>query len=311
MTAKEPLPVRVLTHNIRYATTSPFKGEEPWDIRRPRLINELRYSTLYSLGAFICLQEVLHTQLTDIERGLNTRRASVRSGSTVPEWAFIGVGRDDGHQAGEYSPIFYQPSIWGLEMFKTIWLSETPEQPSKGWDAASIRILTVGKFRHHESGKTVLALNTHLDDQGSQSRYEGAKIILQEIAKQTEGGVEMRPALVFLAGDLNSEPNQEAYKLLNDASSSVTDLRDLIPQEDRYGHSDTFTGFGHEDERSKRIDFVFLGRSGLVPASDEQTKPEGSWTAQGYSVLENRFDDKVYISDHRAVTGDVRVLWES
>jgi hypothetical protein len=64
------LPIRLITHNIRYATTSPFKGEKPWADRKPLLLNELKYNTLYSPEAFICLQEVLHNQLVDVMGGL-------------------------------------------------------------------------------------------------------------------------------------------------------------------------------------------------------------------------------------------------
>ena len=60
------LPTRILTHNIRYATDSPFKGEKPWPERKDLIINELKYNTLYNPEAFVCLQEVLHSQLTDI-----------------------------------------------------------------------------------------------------------------------------------------------------------------------------------------------------------------------------------------------------
>ena len=257
MAAEEPLPVRVLTHNIRYATKSPFKGEEPLAIRKSRVINELRYNTLGNPNAFICLQEVLHSQLIDIEDGLNTSKTPLWS--VYSKWAYLGVGRDDGHEAGEYCPIFYQPSVWNLEYSKTVWLSKTPEQPSKSWDAASIRILTIGLFIHRQSKKNVLAMNTHLDDQGSESRLEAAKIILHEIEMQIERGSGERPLSVFLTGDLNSEPDQEAYKLLNGTGSYVRDSRGLVLPEDRYGHSDTFTGFGDKSEKSRRIDFVFLG----------------------------------------------------
>lgn len=92
----EPLPVRLLTHNIRYATDSPFKGEEKWDVRKSRLINELSFNTAHCAESFICLQEVLHKQLVDILSGLNSKKKA---------WAFVGVGRDDGLEAGEYSPI--------------------------------------------------------------------------------------------------------------------------------------------------------------------------------------------------------------
>lgn len=105
MKVYEPLPVRLLTHNIRYATNSPFKGEEKWDVRKSHLINELSFNTAHCAESFICLQEVLHQQLIDILSSLNSKDK---------EWAFVGVGRDDGLEAGEYSPIctcFPSPSF--------------------------------------------------------------------------------------------------------------------------------------------------------------------------------------------------------
>jgi endonuclease/exonuclease/phosphatase family metal-dependent hydrolase len=271
------LPIRLLTHNIRYATGSPFRGEETWAIRAPRLINELRYNTLYNPEAFICLQEVLNNQLNDILSGLNN--------GTSDEWAYYGVGREDGKTKGEYSPILYRPSIWKLRDSKTIWLSETPDQPSKGWDASSTRILTITKFKHIESGQDIVALNTHLDDQGSKSRLESAKIIAGQVEK-------VAPLPVFLAGDFNSEPGQEAYSTLCAENSPVYDLHDQKSSSARYGHKYTFTGFGHEFEPKKRIDFLFLSKGDV-------------WETRGYSVLESRFEDGVFNSDHRAVVGDV------
>jgi hypothetical protein len=96
MRVHEPLPIRLLTHNIRYAANSPVKGEEKWGVRKARLINELSFNTSHCAESFICLQEVLHQQLVDILSGLNSKKKA---------WAFIGVGRDDGVEAGEYSPI--------------------------------------------------------------------------------------------------------------------------------------------------------------------------------------------------------------
>ena len=55
------------------------------------------------------------------------------------------------------------------------------DRPSKSWDAASIRILTIAVFQHRSTGKAVVAMNTHLDDQGSKSRLEAAKIILEQV----------------------------------------------------------------------------------------------------------------------------------
>jgi endonuclease/exonuclease/phosphatase family metal-dependent hydrolase len=288
MKALFQLPIRLLTHNIRYATTSPFKGEERWPVRAPRLINELRYSTLYNAESFICLQEVLNNQLVDIMDSLNGN-----STGEGDKWAYIGVGREDGKKSGEYSPILYRPAVWKVMKFETKWLSETPDKPSKGWDAASTRIVTIGVLQHRHTEKQILAMNTHMDDQGTKARLEGARLIIRLINEFIEQyKAPSRKLPVFLAGDFNSEPNQEAYGVLNAADSPVRDLREDVPAPRRYGDENTFTGFGFENEPTKRIDFLFLGKGEF-------------WNVKEYAVLENRFEDGVYNSDHRAVVGDV------
>ena len=99
------LDIRLIPHNIRYATAHPFQGEKPWAIRFPRLTSELCFHAAHNQESLICLQEVLHHQLNDILHSLNY-------GSD--EWRYIGVGRDDGREAGEYSPLFYRPGVWKL-----------------------------------------------------------------------------------------------------------------------------------------------------------------------------------------------------
>ncbi|KOS47263.1 hypothetical protein ACN38_g1775 [Penicillium nordicum] len=284
------LPIRVLTQNIRYATSSPFKGEQPWTDRKQLLLNEFEYETRHCRETFVCLQEVLHNQLGDILAGLN------QDGKPeAPEWEYIGVGRDDGHEAGEYSPIIYRPSVWELLHWETVWLSKTPEMPSKSWDAASIRIVTIGVFTHRASRKTILVMNTHLDDQGSQSRLEAARIIIGKISEYSQNKFAKLISGTFLAGDFNSEENQEAYQELTKTKS----LRDAYKEVDssrRYGNHITWTGFGYEDEPASRIDYVLVRPAGT----------HGQRLAViGYAVLGNRFDDGVLCSDHRAVIVDL------
>jgi endonuclease/exonuclease/phosphatase family metal-dependent hydrolase len=277
------LPIRVLTHNIRYATSSPFKGERPWDERKQLLLNEFEYETRHCGETFVCLQEVLHNQLGDILAGLNRDTEP-----EAPEWEYIGVGRDDGHEAGEYSPIIYRPSVWELLHWETVWLSKTPETPSKSWDAASIRIVTIGVFTHRVTRNTILAMNTHLDDQGSQSRFEAARIILGKISEYSQNKYAKLISGIFLTGDFNSEENQEAYQEL---TKSLLDAYKEIENSRRYGNHITWTGFGYEDDPASRIDYVLV-----VP---------GTLTVIGYAVLGNRFDDGILCSDHRAVIVDL------
>lgn len=276
------IPIRLITHNIRFATTTPGTNEKPWTERRQLVLNQLHYHTLYNPESFICLQEVLNHQLSDIMNGLNT---------ASDEWAYIGVGRNDGKQSGEYSPILFRPQVWKLETWKTLWLSETPTKPgSKGWDAANTRIVTVGTFTHRQSSKKVVGMCTHFDDQGSVARTESAKLIIRIMNETIAASNGSAP--VFLAGDLNSEPTGGAYQILNGQESIVHDVRDLNPSW-RYGDSNTFTGFTDSKTKSL-IDFVFVGPNDGHP-----------WDVEGYSVLPNRFEDGVHNSDHRAVIGDV------
>ncbi|KAG0647752.1 Transcription factor himD [Hyphodiscus hymeniophilus] len=265
-----PINIRVVTHNIRYATGAPFKGEERWPVRAPRLSSELVFNSVIP-ATFICLQEVLHNQLVDISTALN------QSADIGGEWEYIGVGRDDGKEAGEYSPIFYRPSVWKLKSWDTCWLSETPRVPSKGWDASSTRIATIGQFIHCGSGKLVIVVSTHLDDQGAKSRKESAKLILGVL--EVEAGLAGAEA-VLLAGDFNSAPDDEAYLVVTNKDSGMADVHDLVTAHKRYGNELTFTGFHHESE-PKRIDFIFSRKKDNIKYGT-------------YAVLPNRFDDGVY-----------------
>ncbi|KAH6643948.1 hypothetical protein C7974DRAFT_300404, partial [Boeremia exigua] len=279
--------VRILTHNIRYATDSPFKGEKPWSERKDFIVNELKFHTLHNPEAFICLQEVLHEQLLDILTSLNSTKSPTASSSERGEWAYIGVGRDDGQQKGEYSPIIYRPSVWQIEKWKTIWLSPTPDRPGKGWDAGSVRIVTVGTFLHRGSKKKVVGLCTHFDNAGEVSRRESAKmverIVTDAVSLLTSDGKERVP--VWLAGDLNSEPNGEAYQILTRKDSLLRDSRGLAPW--RYGNELTCSGF-QEDELNYTLANPDTLTKYKVAAdiSQKVLKEVSGWISEGASIVE-------------------------
>jgi endonuclease/exonuclease/phosphatase family metal-dependent hydrolase len=267
------LPIRILTHNIRYAADPPATGEKPWSTRRQLILNELHYNTLHNPESFICLQEVLNNQLTDIMTGLGS------------EWSYIGVGRDDGKTKGEYSPVIYRPAVWDLLTWETVWLNEDGTVGKKGWDAGSVRIVTIGTFQHVQSKKCIVAMSTHFDNAGVVSRRESAKIVQRVTANVTDNGA----LSFFLGGDLNSETTEEAYQILNNSTSILQDTKEQAKW--MYGDQSTFTDF--DDATKVVIDFVFVGPRG-----------KDDWVVEGASVLPNRFEDGVYNSDHRAVVVD-------
>ncbi|KAH7081687.1 hypothetical protein BKA63DRAFT_405592 [Paraphoma chrysanthemicola] len=238
------LPVRLLTHNIRYAADPPSKGEKVWAVRKPLIVNELRYNTLHNREAFICLQEVLHNQLVDIMSGLGS------------EFTYVGVGRDDGKEKGEYSPIIFRKAVWEVESWRTVWLNEDGTVGKKGWDAGSVRIVTVGHFKHVQSKKRVLGLCTHFDNAGDVSRRESARIVLKIIESEATNSTSKAP--FFLAGDLNSETSGEAYQLLNANSSPLQDAKTLAAWkygDDNYslGNPDTLTKYKVAAEISQKV----------------------------------------------------------
>jgi endonuclease/exonuclease/phosphatase family metal-dependent hydrolase len=279
------VPIRLVSYNVRYATQTPVKGEERWTVRCPRLCAQLRFITTGHNSAFLCLQEVLHSQLLDIAKQLG------------PQWRHIGVGRDDGKEAGEFSPIFYRPGEWHLEWAKTAWLSPTPDVPSKGWNAALNRIVTSGLFTHHQSGAQIIVMSTHFDHRGEEAREQSAKLILRLAANYARRDRE--DISTFLGGDFNSSPADRAYKTITAAKSGMTDIQSLVAKESRYGNQEfTYTSFGEPGESPHRIDFLFV----------RDPTPVKILT---YGILSNRFDDGVYLSDHRPVVADVEVSQSS
>lgn len=283
------IPVRLVTLNIRFAITHPAPGEELWAVRCPKLCAQIKFITSGQESAFVCLQEVTYSQLVDIQARLG------------PSWSYIGHGRDDGKQGGEHNPIFYRIDRWACDIHKTYWLSETPEIPSQGWDTDNPRVVTIGTFRHRVTGTTIVVMCTHLDYRGQVAREEGAHLLLR-LAKSWPGRQDSattakpRPPL-FLGGDFNSTPEDKAYAIMTGPGSGMRDISDLVPDDAKYGNPDTtYTSFGEPGERKGCIDFLFV-----------QEPRDVNLRFETFSILSNRFDDGVYLSDHRPVVADLEV----
>ncbi|GAB7359302.1 hypothetical protein MBLNU230_g5954t1 [Neophaeotheca triangularis] len=318
------LPLRIISWNIRYAASPPSTGEAPWSERYPLVLSDLQYQTRYlsrsstagMASSFLCLQEVLNEQLEDLLIGLNdlsdnsSNFSSPNDLPSGPIWSHIGVGRDDGDTEGEYSPILYPTNTFKLLHFEPVWLSPTPSEPSIGWDAANIRILTIGVFEHRATRRRILGCSTHFDHVGSEARVNSVGVILEAVNRvrhewAAPGGND--PLDFFIAGDFNSPPSDGAYETMA-SSGKVVDSYDEVEEGSRYGHEVTYTSFqpdgdlGEEDASDGRIDFVWLSAHGRSNGS--AGSHEGGWSVEGYAVLPNVFDAGVFSSDHRAVVAD-------
>jgi endonuclease/exonuclease/phosphatase family metal-dependent hydrolase len=209
--------IKVMSYNIRLDVAS--DGVNQWSNRKEKLPALIAKYNPDLLG----LQEAMHHQLMDILKAL-------------PQYGYIGVGRDDGKEKGEYSAILYKKDKFTVTSDKTTWLSETPDVPgSKNWDAAITRILTRGVFTDKKTKKKFLYYNTHFDHIGKEARKNSAEIILKTIKEENQDNLP-----VIVTGDFNSQVTEDPYKII---SASMTDAR---PAESTQGTFCTFKVNGQE-----------------------------------------------------------------
>lgn len=192
--------VRVMTFNIRYGTAE--DGDNRWERRC-----DLVVSTIQDFGPdLLGLQEVLAFQADYLKERL-------------PGYAFHGVGRDDGKQAGEFAPVMFRRDRFEMLDSGHFWLSPTPSKPgSVGWDAALTRMMSwvLLRDRLRASGE-VLILNTHFDHRGKQARAESARLIRRHCEDSARDG-----RSVVLTGDFNATEDDEPYRLLLAPATGAT-----------------------------------------------------------------------------------------
>jgi len=263
------LPLRLLSFNVRY--NNPGDGVNAWPNRANRVAGLVRFYEPDVAG----LQEVLVGQLHDLEERL-------------PGYAWVGVGRDDGEQAGEFSPIFYRPDRLELLDSGTFWLSPTPDSAgSRGWDAALPRIVTWALFSDRRTEERFHVFNTHFDHRGSEARLQSARLLRSRVVQMASGS----PAIV--TGDLNAQPGSPPIQALtecSDASIGEACLHDTRTQvSGAYGPDGTMHGFAVTEEPGRRIDYVLTTSRFVVTRQGHLTDSDG-----GY-----------YPSDHIPVLADL------
>lgn len=222
----------VATYNLRYANEGDSTNGNGWGQRYPYITQLIQFHGFDIFGT----QECLYPQLQDLK-------------AAMPGYDYIGVGRDDGKQAGEHSTIFYRTAKFEVLDHGNFWLSTITDRPNKGWDAVLPRICTWGEFRDKETGFTFLFFNLHMDHIGVQARAESAKLILKKIQEFPK----KLPAI--LTGDFNVDQTSESYLLLDNSGI----LRDAYQIADfRYAPNGTFNGFHTDRKTDSRIDHLFL-----------------------------------------------------
>jgi len=252
---KTAVPINIITYNIRLNVAS--DGVNAWPNRKDNVKALVKFHD----ADILCVQEALPEQFDALLENSN--------------FDVVGVGRDDGKRKGEFSAVYFDKNRFTKKDGGTFWLSETPDVPSKGWDAALNRICSWAKLYDKQNKKEFIVFNTHYDHIGVQARIESAKLLKSKIQQ-------IAPTLpVVFTGDLNVTPETEAIATIK---SFLIDAKD-VSVEPPYGPTGTFNGFDFNNDLKNRIDYIFVNKGFKV---------------QKFAVLTDS-KDKRYYSDHLPV----------
>ncbi len=244
--------LKVMSYNIRLGSAN--DGTNSWAMR------------------YIATGEMLEDQKPDVFGVQEALEYQVRFIEEMCGYESVGVGRDNGKKEGEYMSIFWNKKKVSMLKWGTFWLSETPDKPSMGWDAACKRTATWALMKDKRTGKKFYFVNTHLDHKGKEAQKNGLKLIVERIAEINPDGYPM-----ILTGDFNMEPDNSN---LADLDSKMQSVRKIAEKTDAH---DTFNGWG----RGKGIiDYIYV--------SGFSSYPE-------YQTVTKRYADRKFVSDHYPV----------
>lgn len=243
----------VMSYNIRLGSAD--DGTNSWQFRCPAsvlMIEDLKPDV-------IGVQEALLPQLLFLDENCRS-------------YDYVGAGREDGKKKGEYAAIIYNKKTVSVVKWGTFWLSETPEEPSKGWDAACIRSSTWAVMKSKASGKKFLFINTHFDHMGENARRESAALMISKISELNPDGLP-----VVLVGDFNVEYTHPDMSPVTDSMKNARKIAAITDS------SATYHGWG---KASEVIDHIFYTGFRSCTRFETVTKP---------------YAERKFISDHYPV----------
>ncbi|MBQ3251159.1 MAG: endonuclease/exonuclease/phosphatase family protein [Bacteroidales bacterium] len=244
--------LKVMSYNIRQGIAK--DGTNSWMYRCPATLEMLEDQQPDVFG----VQEALGDQIKFLEE-------------FTKDYDCVGVGRDDGKKKGEYMSIFWNKKTVKMLKWGTFWLSETPDKPSKGWDAACYRTATWALMKDKRTGKKFYFVNTHLDHVGVEARKNGLDLIVDRIAEINPEGYPM-----VLTGDFNIKPTAPELKGLD---AKMKSTRKVALKTDNHN---TFNGWG-KAKADDVIDYIYISGFSSCPE---------------YQTVTKKYAQRTYVSDH-------------
>lgn len=249
--------LKVMTFNIRYGTAN--DGENSWKYRKDILIEVIREAN----PDLLSLQEALDFQISEIL-------------DELPGYSYLGVGRDDGKNRGEFSAVLYAKDRFIVDTTETFWFSDTPNIPgSISWEASLPRICSWGLLFDKFSKKQLYIYNVHLDHQSQISREKSVEMLVRKI----QSGKIRLPVIV--TGDFNcGETNAAIQRIIS--AGLIDTYRKLNPPKLDEG---TFNGF-KGDRYGDKIDYIFASNEfEIISAKIDYTSKDGKYPSDHFPVI--------------------------
>lgn len=251
--------IRIMSFNIRYGKLGILSAAD----RHEMAEETIRKGQPDSFG----VQEATPSWMRYLKKSLSDK------------YDCVGVGRSNGRNMGEYSAVFYLKDKYKAVDSGTFWLSETPDKPSKGWDASCNRICTWVVLEDILTGQHYVHLNAHFDHIGVEARKNSVDLILEKVKQYSD-------LPVVFTGDMNIEEGTDAYvRILADGY-----LKDSKYEAESTMHYLTFHNMLPSEHEKKILDYVLIN---------------DKFDAEVYNVVTAGVDD-MYVSDHFPVYADLK-----
>lgn len=261
--------LRVVSFNIRMGVAD--DGENSWDNRKE---------------ATIAMIEDIKPDIMGLQEAFGFQSDYIRE--NCPDYEGVGVGRDDGKEEGERMMIFYNKEKIELLEWGTFWLSETPETPSFGWDAACRRTATWALMKTGQ--RKFYYVNTHLDHRGRLAEKNGLKLIVDRIGSINPDGYPM-----VLTGDFNVLPSDSVLSELNQIMSSARETAQVTDD------TPSFNAFGKPLKKAAVGD-QFIDLATTDGLTIDYIYYSGFSKCPSFRTVTDSYAAVPYISDHYPVT---------
>ena len=227
---QDGLELTLMSFNIRYGTAD--DGDNSWPSRNHLVMQVIESRNADILG----LQEALAFQLDEIT-------------TKFPQYAVIGVGRDDGKSKGEYAAILYNTNRFAVDSSGTFWLSDSPDTVgSKSWGNTITRICTWARLIDRQSGEAMYIYNTHYDHRSQPSREMNTTLVTKQISSRRHHDP------VVLMGDFNAGESNPAIINFGTLAGLEHTYRSIHPKETAVGTFNAFSG----KSNGEMIDHIFV-----------------------------------------------------